>query len=417
MSTWRPILESPHRERALATAVALADLVASADAGHTGQASYSGGRAGMALLHAYLGRAGLGRHYVERAAAFLKIAIEAVATTPMSASLYSGFTGVAWTVEHLRSLFKSSDHDPNEQIDEVLLELVQDSPWLGEYDVIGGIVGVGVYGLERAARGVPTGAHLVEQVVARLSETAEARGDGATWRTRPEWMGPENRENFPMGNYNLGVAHGVPGIIAFLAMACNAGVSTRTTRELLERAMRWVLASRLSAELQNKSGAIFGYNEGEPYPARTAWCYGDPGVATALLQAARATNSAAWETIALDAALASARRPDDKAGVVDASICHGAAGNGHLFNRLWHATGNDAFLVAARHCFDKTLAMRDSSKGLGGYPTWVRDKYVDDAGLLTGITGVALGLVAAATSVLPDWDRPLLTNLRPAGFD
>jgi hypothetical protein len=108
----------------------------------------------------------------------------------------------------------------------------------------------------------------------------------------------------------------------------------------------------------------------EPAPSRLAWCYGDPGVAAALLVAAQAVGEKSRERQALEIALHAAARPPEQARVVDAGLCHGAAGLGHLFNRMFQATGEKRLAEAARFWFQRTLEFRRRGKGIGGYLAW-----------------------------------------------
>jgi len=73
-----------------------------------------------------------------------------VADHPGFASLYVGLAGVGWALAHLQ------DRQPglggeNEltEIDQALLEHLDQSPWPDTYDLIDGLVGFGVYALER----------------------------------------------------------------------------------------------------------------------------------------------------------------------------------------------------------------------------------------------------------------------------
>src|SRR5438093_719443 len=75
-----------------------------------------------------------------------------------------------------------------------------------------------------------------------------------------------------------------------------------------------------------------------PAPTRVAWCYGDLGIAVALFLAARCVNESSWQNEALALARNVAGRPPEQSGVKDCGLCHGAAGVGHLFNRLFQAT-------------------------------------------------------------------------------
>src|SRR5262249_52458102 len=153
------------------------------------------------------------------------------------------------------------------------------------------------------------------------------------WWTNPAWLPLESRKKFPRGYYNLGVAHGVPGVIALLGLVCAAGIARAEARRLLDCAVTWLLT-------QQGPGGFPHWIEPQvaASPARLAWCYGDPGVASALLCAARHVTEPDWERAAVVIAHQAARRPVAQSGVRDAGLCHGAAGLGHLFNRLFQAT-------------------------------------------------------------------------------
>jgi hypothetical protein len=250
-------------------------------------------------------------------------------------------------------------------------------------------------------------------VVDRLAETAEPQGNGVTWWTDPAWVAPETRAEFPRGYYNLGLAHGVPGVIAFLGQVCAAGVAVGKARPLLDGAVRWL---REQDSLDSFPFWIVPGGTGEK--ARLAWCYGDPGVAAALLGAARHVEESAWESAALAIARRAAERPHAEAGVRDAALCHGSAGLAHLFNRMYQATGEPRLAEAARSWLEQTLAMRRPGRGVGGYEAWRPDEAVGqtwsaDPGLLNGATGIALALLAVTTSLEPLWDRMLLVSIPP----
>ncbi|HEX2060771.1 MAG TPA: lanthionine synthetase LanC family protein, partial [Thermoanaerobaculia bacterium] len=152
---------------------------------------------------------------------------------------------------------------------------------------------------------------------------------------------------------------------------------------------------------------------------RAAWCYGDPGVACALLLAARCTDNDTWEAEAIALARDAARRPEEECGILDAGFCHGSAGLAHLFARLARATGDTELEAAAVFWYRKTLALRDGDGGIAGYSFLLPDlnetikTWVDDPGLLNGAAGVALSLLSAAMPVEPAWDRHLLIDIPP----
>src|SRR5262249_46657730 len=146
----------------------------------------------------------------------LRSATAAAADNPTLASLYGGLMGVGWSLAHLQDRVPGLDgEDELAEIDNLLLDHLAESPWTGDYDLINGLVGFGVYALERRQRAAALAC--LERVVDRLAETAVERADGFSWWTNPGWLPPARREEVPLGYYNLGLAHGVPGVIALLA--------------------------------------------------------------------------------------------------------------------------------------------------------------------------------------------------------
>lgn len=337
-----------------------------------------------------------------------------LATADTTPSLYVGFTGVAWATAHLagHTVDSDSEDDPNEDIDDALNGYLTRSPWADDFDLVSGLVGLGVYALERLPR--PGARAMLERVIDRLHESSERTSQGITWHTSPDLLPPWQRERFPTGHYNLGLAHGVPGAIALLGHACAAGFAERKARTILSGAVPWLLAQRLppGSAAMFPSATAPGIDRA---PARSAWCYGDPGIATALLAAARGAGEIAWEHEAVALARRAADRPPDETRVVDAGLCHGAAGLGHVFNRMHQSTGDPRLAEAARSWFERTLNMRRPGEGVGGFCAWqVADEgpegWVADPGLLTGAAGIGLALLAAITPIEPAWDRMLLLS-------
>ena len=276
---WQPLLEGALKDCAWESLQAIVADLERRGLDPSGDFSLAGGSAGLAVLHGYLAQAGRGPASNARAHRCLRHATAAAAEQLGTASLYSGLTGVGWAMAHLGPRWPDRNaEDDLAEIDEVVLEHLDQSPWRGEYDLIEGLVGFGVYALERLPR--PAARVCLERVVDRLAETAEPQGHGITWWTHPEWLPAETRAEFPRGYFNLGIAHGVPGVIGLLGQVCAAGVVQDKARLLLDGAVRWLL------EQEGPDG--FGYWVGPDArrdKARLAWCYGDPGIAAALLGA------------------------------------------------------------------------------------------------------------------------------------
>jgi hypothetical protein len=416
--SWHPLLDNSLEERALAAVQEIVADLPSPSATEISEASLSGGLAGLAVLSAYLTLAGLDDG--ENAERFLEQAVQAVSSRRMNASLYAGFTGVAWAAAHVQNqLGEGDDPDPHQEIDEALASYLNRSPWRGDYDLISGLVGFGVYALERLPN--PMAIELLKRVVDRLDETAERNAEGIAWFTSPELLVDWQRQLFPSGYYNLGLAHGVPGVIGLLAQICAADVASSKARALLDGAVPWLLAQKLA----NRADSSFPNWVApgiKPEDCRLAWCYGDAGIAAVLLAAARSVGNSTWQQEAFEIARRATKRSPDTVGVADAGLCHGAVGLGHIFNRMYQATGELWLKQSAVSWFERTLEMRRPTGGIGGFSALDIDlvnheqRWVDDPGLLSGAAGIALALLAAATSVKPEWDRLLLVSI-PNGLE
>jgi lantibiotic modifying enzyme len=412
-SCWRPILSGTMADQALQAVDSIAESISliTSSPGRRNH-SLSRGQAGLALLYAWLARTGRTPQADVVAWHYLDQAIEGVSTQAMQPSFYGGFTGVAWAAEVVDYLLDPGAGDRNEEVDAALLRLLsQPDRWPVPHDLVEGVTGLGVYALQRYPR--PVAIECLRRVVERLHESARHDEHGFYWWTPPAEIHEEWRKQYPSGRVDLGVAHGVAGAIALLGGVCGAGTEQAAARPLLEGAVRWLLAHSMATE----AGPTFplwvapGF---EPYLARCAWCYGDPGIAAALLTAARGAGVPDWEQAAVALACRAAERPASETGVVNACFCHGAAGLAHLYNRMYQATGEPTLGRAAVYWLERTLDFyrlaRDSGDG------WVQGRWDQKPWTWTGIdlvegaAGVALVLLAAATSVEPTWDRMFLVS-------
>lgn len=422
-TVWRPILEGELRRRALATAKQIASELGRRPMSGDGSLAY--GHAGVALLFDYLGRAApedkLSLRLDDLTAQRLSAAVDYLAEQELSLSLFGGFTGVAWSFAHLKGDDGGVDvggeeagrgeDEQFEAVDAALIEAVESTPWQEHYDLIGGLAGVGLYALARLPH--PAAARCLRGVVERMHEQAQSVPEGIAWHT-PTRLVPERRRHLsPNGEYDFGVAHGIGGAIGMLAQACSAGVAEDLARPLVEGAVGWLLAHRI----ENSPGARFPYDkrEGEPLsPARTAWCYGDPGIAAVLALAGRCLNRPDWEQEATSIAVEAAQLSPEETSVKDAGLCHGAAGLAHIYNRLYQASGDVRLKDAAVAWLVKTLDYQREG-GIAGYRAWQTGsdpsgEWLEREGLLEGAAGVALALLAGATDIDPSWDQSLLMS-------
>jgi lantibiotic biosynthesis protein len=402
---WSPLLADAERGAALGVATSLARSVTAPRRGGPRDACLAAGLAGLAVCHAVIARERADDEARERAGQCLHGAIGALATAPLGLSMYAGFPGIAWAVQFVDRLLPAvaAGHggagDRNDDIDEALAEAISRYPQDGPYDLIDGLVGLGIYALARWPR--PAAAHCLAGVLDKLAARARQDETGIYWWTSPEELPGPRRALFPAGGVDLGLAHGMAGIVPLLARACAVGAAGQAERDLLDGAVAWILAHLVDAPSGATSPPFVPADAG-PVPSRTAWCYGDPGVAIALLLAARDVDVPGWAQAGTDLALQAARRPLEFTGVTELGVCHGTAGLAHLFARLHQLTGRAELAGAARLWLSRTLdACRDRT---GAGLAW------NGPGLLEGAAGVALVVLSCCLSTDPAWDQVLLVS-------
>ena len=174
--------------------------------------------------------------------------------------------------------------------------------------------------------------------------------------------------SIPSGYYNLGLAHGVPGVIALLGQACAAGVAVDKARPLLDGAVHWLLA--------HQEGPDGFADLGRPGAHRGA------GAAGLVL---RRSGQSPWRSSGRPAA-----SNGTGVGACGAGHCPargGAAVRGIGSGRCravprqppawptsstgcFQATGEPGLAEAARSWFERTLVMRQPGRGIGGYEAW-----------------------------------------------
>jgi len=176
---WDVLLIGEPARRAEVAIAAIADELGAPDP--TDAAAPIGlavGDSGLAVLFTYLTMAQPGRGYDERALAYLERALDNVTRAVHAPSLFTGYAGVGWAAQHLRGRLLDPDEDACEAIDDALAGVLATGPW-PEYDLVHGVVGAGVYALER----MPSLAAeaCLGSVIDRLAELAVIDGAGLTW--------------------------------------------------------------------------------------------------------------------------------------------------------------------------------------------------------------------------------------------
>jgi hypothetical protein len=287
-------------------------------------------------------------------------------------------------------------------------------PELAEFDTIRGLAGYGAYFL----RHDPTGAELRATLdyCVRLTEATAHEGEAL-----PGWWtptGPSGRpdDRFPGGHANNGMAHGIGGVLALLALATRRGIIVSGHREALRVILVWL--DRWREETDRGLAWPYWVTRDElstsrlapSAPRRPSWCYGTAGLARARQLAALALGDTNRQVEAENALAAALTDPAQLKATTDNGLCHGFAGLAHVAAR----TAADAQTSTAGPLRTAIPALLTAVCPPDTAPENAAMAVVQDEeagpGFLNGAAGIALALQASAAATPPRsaWDACLL---------
>lgn len=283
----------------------------------------SEGPLGMALLP-------IERDDLKHARRLIRDAIDGGVSTGANASLFHG----APALEFVLSCAGRTEPRISTAVDRLVASRLASAvrrreslrqPSLAEFDHIRGLTGLGALLLAR-----PTRSPLLTDVLAYLVSLAHpvTLSEFADGAVLPGWWSPElpgHDAAVPGGHSNHGVAHGISGPLALLALSARHGVrppggdeAIKVFADWLRRfgGYYWMTRDQL-AEPECAPGSV---------RARPSWCYGALGIARSLQLAAHATRDQPTRRTAEDIALDTLADPASTNLVSDTSLCHGWAG-------------------------------------------------------------------------------------------
>jgi lantibiotic modifying enzyme len=352
-----------------------------------GALSLSGGRAGHAYLYTELGRLCAGDSWFDAAESALADAVAALPT--VEGSLYPGIAGFALSAARFHAVTGRGA-----KLRDALLRAVVEFAdrifagrsfsvvsYFAKYELIAGVSGV----------------HLAAARL-ELRELTELSRRYLRWYAAYPALHAIPVADDTTGAVNIGMSHGLAGMLAVLAITddvaeCAAEVlplarALASTARRPEGLPRW--------DYYHRGAAAFR-------PARSAWCYGNPGIAAALAlvgERYQAPDLVALACEALDAVIALDRRAW---ALSDDAICHGTAGVALCFETVGRVARDERLVTFAHELLEETAARYDSTVPFG-YRAEVRGIQYDDGSLLTGTCGIALAQLSAE----PSFDRDLL---------
>ncbi|HEY0382922.1 MAG TPA: lanthionine synthetase LanC family protein [Candidatus Elarobacter sp.] len=329
---------------------------------------------GAALVAEALARAGRGDDAAVRA-----MLREALVFAPDRLGLYDGAAGLLVVLDALdpqRASLPDVRARLRDALDASLIGAPRGEPAaMASFDLVGGVAG----------RAIALGGDASGEARAALRAFAQEFADTVDARLASD---DEN-----VSAVNLGVAHGVPGMLA----ALNAALPGE--RELGRRYVTLLLERSHVVARAHRWGSV--WRAAERPSARRAWCYQTAGVAAVLDDRARLDGDGALRALAADALAGVLDDPEPELGRWDDALCHGRAGVATL---AWRFADDARCARHAESLARDVLDRFDESAPLG-YRSYdlpaARDE--DRFSFLDAALGVAQFLVDAATAQERRW--------------
>ncbi|MCP4157110.1 MAG: hypothetical protein GY757_55880 [bacterium] len=195
-----------------------------------------GGKVGVALFFFYYAQLTMNEEHIDFGHGLLGEVFDAINNEFSLHTFAGGLAGVGWVVEHLagNDFIEADTDEILEVLDPFLHKTMTYDIEKGNYDFLHGAVGNGTYFLSRLPN---EGAKqkLIE-LVDHLDKMATRKADGLI-----AWESELDREKKTRG-FNLSLSHGISSIIVFLSKVLEQGIHKEKVSELLEGAVRYILA-------------------------------------------------------------------------------------------------------------------------------------------------------------------------------
>lgn len=326
------------------------------------------------------------------------------------------YAEVAYLMCHMYEIkeLDISINDYLSEIDEALYEEMLMLLKTKEYGCVNGAISIGIYFLYRNIIYKDKFKCELENMVDLLYDISEKTYNGIAFVNIVEYG------SYTEG-YNLGIAHGMPGLLLFLSKLYSCDIRKDKVYEMIIGLMNFLMSKKHSLNFHK----TYFYNiiTDDPqlgHDSRLAWCYGDLSVGYAIFKASILNGVKRLDITKeiLDMLINTTKRKNkSENGIVDAGLCHGTSGIAHIYNRLYQQTGMLDFKESALFWYNETLNMSIYKNEYAGYgiPYYLSDserkinqKY--NLSYLTGISGVGLSLLSSIYSLDAFWDKYLLLS-------
>jgi lantibiotic modifying enzyme len=236
-----------------------------------------------------------------------------------------------------------------EQIDEIVEEQIDYDIFDENYDLLHGLVGLGLYFLERGKSAE------VAIVIDKLKETLIRENNTVYWKKFEKYQ-------VHTTVIDLGCAHGIISNLYFLTKVASKN-NDASLHNLIKEIIDFYLnnAQTIDETIYSHFPHLFIYEEYitktiVPKNSRLAWCYGDVGILYGLYMAAKEIKDVDKSSTIVNMLLNVVKRHKESPEyALDAGFCHGGSGLAVIYKNLYEMSKEESFLKASNFWADKVF--------------------------------------------------------------
>lgn len=340
-------------------------------------------------------------------------------------SLYNGITGFNYAIslvnndtgnysKLIESLDKLFIKDFTPVIDTILTNNTNIDSYPkfdSEFDLISGLSGISRYILSRKNKNKEM-ENLLYKILSYFVDLCNDKVINGTvvkgWITKKIDFDKNNNAYYSdINEYNLGVAHGAPGILSILSILTKNNIEIKGQKEAIENIQNWILEINEYVEhgiwpcyaTKNDSYELGHFK-------RIAWCYGNPGISNSLLLSSEALNNNTINQFSNKVLENIYNIPYSEWLISSPMICHGYAG---ILQIIFRSYNKNLIYFNADILIKELISNIDFKKNFCFFNNDM-NKYYDTPGFLMGSSGIALVLLSSISSIPPNWDQILLLS-------
>ncbi|WP_430408716.1 lanthionine synthetase C family protein [Kordia sp.] len=366
----------------------------------------NGGLPGIIIFYFQLHQVTKDERHYDTAVQYLEVLYDQLETNMPTSYLYSeGLAGIGWFLNYIQRFITLENDFDTPDFDAVFLQIATTELKRKNYEFLNGFSGIVMYLLNKKSTDTSRLSSLVDIVHTEIFKLANP----ISFFERSDVQ-----HKFP--SINLGVSHGVYGFIAVLNKLYAKGINCVKCEAIIRLVIHFTFSHQKDYITH---GTYFPNRIGkgitESAYSRLAWCYGDLGMLTVLLNTSIVLKDTKLQKVILKLLLNTTHRKDMETTMMnDVWLCHGTSGAAHIFQRLYQKTTINDFKFAADYWYLKTLEQLDRGSPqikqnhtrLGSYAR------KDMTGFLNGYAGLGLSLLSALQTddMDMDWDEMILMS-------